>query len=208
MRSTLLVVGMLCLSMFVTYGLWFTRSRGWAEGQTSHLGLVPADHPVAVDVWESRGWLGYTVWQGTSEPPEHPGSEPTLYARRMTGRVVGSDAPLVISCCLTALAWIASGWQLRRWIVETPFVTRALRTWRIRLALLGTALLPGIVGILMILSPPGGGPGLGGAYAAGPAGMVLVMSCYAAPVSGALGYVIGWWCDHRAASMGSHRPIP
>lgn len=197
MRTTLSTAVALCLAVFVTYGLWFTRSHGWTEGGTRHRGWVPADHPTTVESWETRGWLGYVTWQGTSAPPERPADEPVIYGRRRNGRLVGSDEPLVITCLLTAAAWIGAGWHLRRWIVETPSIARALRTWRARLAILGFALLPAVVGVLSVVSPPGRGPGFGGAFVGGAIGMVLTFTLYAAPVAAALGYALGRWIDGR-----------
>lgn len=48
----------------------------------------------------------------------------------------------------------------------------------------------------MLLSPPGGGPGFGGAYAAGAVGQALVLSLYASPIPAFVGFMIGLIIDN------------
>ncbi len=62
---------------------------------------------------------------------------------------------------------------------------------------LGLILLPSILVSLMVLFPPGGGPGFGGANAAGAVGQVLVLSLYVSPVPALMGYLIGRLLENK-----------
>ena len=83
-------------------------------------------------------------------------------------------------------------WAVFRW--------KWWRYWAFRCCLVGLVLLPTLVGVLFLLSPPGQGPGWGGGSAAAAAGMALVFSLYVSPIVGVMGFLVGWAIDYRKRS--------
>lgn len=73
----------------------------------------------------------------------------------------------------------------------------ASNTRRLRwvLGFIGLLLLPTTLGSLALLFPPKNAPGFGGAYAAGAVGQAFVLSLYASPIPGLVGYWIGLSLD-------------
>jgi hypothetical protein len=94
---------------------------------------------------------------------------------------------------VTSIALIAVGVLVLKW--RSPNSHGGQLRWT--LGFLGLILLPTVLVSLMLLSPPGGGPGFGGAYAAGAVGQALLLSLYASPIPAIAGYLIGLWLDIR-----------
>ncbi len=199
MRSVILIVVML-VSLVATNQLWFSRSSGWSDGKAEDTGHVPYQHPQKAIVWEKWGLLGYVEWRGTSAPPGPP---PGPYNRIELGSMVVARSTLTVTCVLTSLLWLVTGWQLHLWWIETPAAVRFLRTWRFRLAFCGALAIPGLFLASILSFPPGNGPGFSGAFTGAAIGFVLQMSYIIVPVFAAIGYCIGSKIDSRLKAAGS-----
>lgn len=71
------------------------------------------------------------------------------------------------------------------------------RHWRFWLSAFGLVLLPSLLLLGLMLSPPGGGAGFSSSAAAMGIGPAIAFSLMASPFIALVGFLVGWWIDRR-----------
>jgi len=80
------------------------------------------------------------------------------------------------------------------------------RSWRFWLCAGGLVLLPSLLLLALVLSPPGGGPGYSGSAAAMGIAAAIALSLIASPFVALIGFFVGWSIDRRQHVLRTAKP--